>query len=303
MARRELILRPPSLSERRRALKIFAEMLNEKPKEIEWQQFFDDNPFVLTETLPLKFDAIFSQVPLLAGTPDYLFYRKTSSGITGDFGVVELKRPDQSIVGTYSSKIITPSRHVRAAQQQVTQYLESVSAGRFINSEDFFIAGNRRHAFIIIGTASEVTLKCHDEVLRGQFKNLMPAGFHLYTYDEIFALFRASVVPNLQVLFASPYSTTIERVAGEFEAKRDLGARASAQVVHTAGLFHSKIDIYREGHTEKANAKEFIDVILLHIQRGEKFVVEAEGHDSAAALSAIDKLIDTGTGFGLTTSY
>jgi hypothetical protein len=155
---------------------------------------------------------------LIAGKPDYVFWR--GNNLRGDVGVIELKRSGQPIIGSYSSQIIYPSSHVSIARQQTSQYLESIQRGEFLNKDDFFIAGNRRHAFIIIGNSLEIIKKCQTEVKKHQFKQLLPPGFHLYTYSEVFDLFVASSGPRIQILIAeNPIIAegTVERICNYCE--------------------------------------------------------------------------------------
>jgi hypothetical protein len=104
-------------------------MLSGQTKELEWQRFFEAHPFVLTETLPLVGYGLSCQVPLLSGVPDFVFYRHGSdAGLIGDYGVIEIKRPDQAVVGSYSTRILVPSRPLRTAQQEVAQHLRALGA-------------------------------------------------------------------------------------------------------------------------------------------------------------------------------
>ena len=185
---------------RRQALARFEGYLDTDPPESEWQQLFDANPFLLTDTLPLRCDCICSQVPLVSGRPDYVFWRGDSLG--GDIGVIELKRSGQPILGTYSSRFVYPSKHLSAAVQQTSAYLDNIRTGMLVDVNGMVIAGNRRHAFIIIGQSEELKLKCRTEVLRAQLRTLLPAGFDLYTYTELRDLFAATIQPRLHILVA-----------------------------------------------------------------------------------------------------
>ncbi len=206
---KNLILRSVNQKQKRNALYEFGDLLKSETKERDWQNFFDNNPFVLTESLSLKLDGLYRQVPLISGTPDYVFCRNTGNTLTGDYGVIELKRPDHSIIGAYSSKIIAPSSKLSIATQEVTQHLNAIHKGGFVKINDFFLAGNRQYAFIIIGLTSEILNKCKNEILELQFQKFLPCGFHLYTYDELFRLFSSNVQPIIQVLYANSQNRTL----------------------------------------------------------------------------------------------
>jgi hypothetical protein len=210
MSRRSL-LPPVAPSGRQRSLALtqFGDLLQSDTTERDWQRFFDENPFVLSESLPIHYDALYSQVPLLSGIPDYVFRAESGTPGLGDWGVIELKRPDDALVGVYSSKILTPSRKLVTAHQQTKQYLRAIEQGQFLNPEDFFVAGNRKHAFIIIGLSKEIRKKCHTHELQDGFRDLVPMGFHVFTYDELCERFAERVGPPLVVLMARPERLTI----------------------------------------------------------------------------------------------
>jgi phosphocarrier protein HPr len=277
---------------RQRALEEFNDLLKEGTKEYDWQIFFDANPFVLTETLPIQLTGLFRQVPLISGIPDYVFYRKTSSPMTGDYGVIELKRPDQSIIGVYSSKIIFPSRNLRIAYQEATQHLEAIKRGQFLNTDDFFIAGNREHAFIIIGSTKEIIQKCRDEIHRQQLKAMIPKGFHLYTDDEILDLFAARVAPEIKVfLTEAPVGDSIN-VKRRFIVTNRLGlhAQPAAMLVQTNSRFKSDITIERSG--QSVDGKSILGILALAAEKGAELTITARGPDATKVMEQIALLFE-----------
>ncbi|MBN2208394.1 MAG: DUF4263 domain-containing protein [Candidatus Coatesbacteria bacterium] len=183
----------------------FADLLHSDTTERDWQSFFDANPFVLADTLPVHFDALYKHVPLLTGVPDYVFNTMSGTPGLGDWGVIELKRPDDAIIGTYTSRVLLPSRKLAAAHQQIKQYLYAIEQGQFLQPGDAFAVGNRRHAFIIMGLSSEIRKKCNKDHLREAFCHLLPMGFHLFTYDEVCDVFSARVGRPVVVLVAQPH--------------------------------------------------------------------------------------------------
>lgn len=291
MTARRHPIEPVSIEKRRRALSGFRDLLESQTKECDWQNFFNENPFIFSDTLSIKLDGLYSQVPLVSGVPDYVFVRNTRPNYSGDYGVIELKRPSQSILGTYSSKIIVPSTSLRVAQQQASQYLDSIHRGQFLNSDDFFVAGNRKHAFIILGQSSEVTQKCQSELHRLQFQNMLPTGFHLYTYDELLELFAATVPPTIQVLFVAPASIEPQQVTKVFRVtwRGGLHARPSVHMYITASHFIS--DIFIERGDRRVNAKSVMQIMMLAAAPNTDIAVTAVGVDARAAVEAIGQLI------------
>ncbi len=257
-----IITIPPSKQQRVLARSQFADLLNSETTEHDWQRFFNENPFVFAESLPIHYDALYKHVPLLAGTPDYVFNTKSRTPGVGSWGVIELKRPDDAIIGSYSSKILMPSRKLVAAHQQTKQYLRAIEQGLFCNPHDFFVAGNRKHAFIIIGLSTEIRKKCNSEELRTTFRDFLPMGVHIFTYDEMCETFSERVGCPIVVLVARPQKVSVLMVS-EDEAG---GVRSSLtctfseiagwEVINTR---HGKeiIPAYRA-------AKLGVDVIVLH---------------------------------------
>ncbi len=68
-----------------------------------------------------------------------------------------------------------------------------------------------------------------------------------------------------------------------------LHARASVKLTQTAGMFSCEVWLCRNG--KRVNAKSIMGVMMLAAARGSKVVVEAEGPDEAAAMTALSQLI------------
>jgi phosphocarrier protein HPr len=71
--------------------------------------------------------------------------------------------------------------------------------------------------------------------------------------------------------------------------KLGLHARAAAKLTHLASGFRSEIWISRSGR--RVNAKSIMGVMMLAAGQGSMVVLEADGADAEAALTAITKLI------------
>jgi phosphocarrier protein len=81
-------------------------------------------------------------------------------------------------------------------------------------------------------------------------------------------------------------------IAKDVEIKNKLGlhARAAAKLVHTAARFKSSIKI-KKGD-EEVDAKSILGILLLAAGKGSIITLRAEGEDEAAAVQAIEQLID-----------
>jgi phosphocarrier protein HPr len=76
----------------------------------------------------------------------------------------------------------------------------------------------------------------------------------------------------------------------EIKNKLGLHARAAAKLVHCAARFRSDIKI-RKGD-EEVDGKSILGILLLAAGRGTIITIKANGEDEAAAVEAIQKLID-----------
>jgi len=69
-----------------------------------------------------------------------------------------------------------------------------------------------------------------------------------------------------------------------------LHARAAAQFVQTANQFRAEISVAKDGET--VNGKSIMGILMLAAPKGSQITVAAEGPDAAAALMALERLID-----------
>ena len=72
--------------------------------------------------------------------------------------------------------------------------------------------------------------------------------------------------------------------------KRGLHARAAAKIVEAAARFTSEITIIHDGQT--VNARSIMGLMMLAASMGTEVEVQAEGPDSAQAMTAIIALIE-----------
>ena len=84
------------------------------------------------------------------------------------------------------------------------------------------------------------------------------------------------------------------RIEATIEHEIGLHARPAVLFVETANHFQSDIHILHNGIT--ANGKSLLHILSLGIKNGEQITIEAEGEDEAAALAALQTLIDNNFG-------
>lgn len=68
-----------------------------------------------------------------------------------------------------------------------------------------------------------------------------------------------------------------------------LHARAAAKLVQTAGSFHSRLWLLKDG--EEVDAKSILGLLLLAAGQGSRVTLRAEGGDEAQAVDAVANLI------------
>lgn len=69
-----------------------------------------------------------------------------------------------------------------------------------------------------------------------------------------------------------------------------LHARAAAKLVHTAGVYQSKVTVEKDG--EEVDAKSILGVLLLAASQGTKVTIRCNGQDEEQAMQAVTGLIE-----------
>lgn len=72
--------------------------------------------------------------------------------------------------------------------------------------------------------------------------------------------------------------------------KLGLHARASAKLVSTAAQFESRIEL--QFGAQKSDAKSIMAMMMLAASQGSKITILADGRDEAAAVEALENLIN-----------
>lgn len=275
----------------REAIEQFDRLLRAQSTEIGFQKLFEKFPYILTETLPIRYDALYSQLRLKSGRPDFVFVRNGQTSTTGDYGVIELKRPSDSIICRYAAQI-KPSGKLVSATTQVKSYLDDLEHGQFLSKKDFFVVGNRQHAFIIIGDSSQLVEQCKNEIQRNKLHQLLPENFHLFTYDEIFSRFSLENPPTLRMLRLNKPSRSTRQASQTLVMKWYMGmhARPTCMLVQLFWLFRG--NAYVEKDNQRVNGRSILTLLPLGIQCGEKYTVTVTGPECKEVLRMVSYLND-----------
>jgi hypothetical protein len=201
---------PPDDKTRRVALERFSDLLQTRNvKESEWQALFEAYPFILSESLPVRFSGICSQLAIESGRPDFVFVGDPDqTGLEGYSGVIELKRPTDNIIRVYTDRHLTTSMKATQAISQVQHYLEELSRLQPCGMQRALTLGHNQYAFILIGTTAEIMRKCDSEVKQLQYRKLAPPGISIIAYDELFRTFQKNAAPVIVLNVMRPSYTS-----------------------------------------------------------------------------------------------
>ncbi|MFL6315077.1 MAG: Shedu anti-phage system protein SduA domain-containing protein [Terriglobales bacterium] len=192
----------PTERDLRRTRDEFRNMLEERTKETQWQNFFSDNPFVLSMSLPLRLtpqDIVPMGRPGRA-EPDFVFYSKNLEPLP-TYGVIEIKRPDSAIITVTRSNAAILSRDAETAIQQATDYSLSQQKNQLqAKQESVLILGNQAHLFVIMGMSTELGRKLSLELYKEMIEKRLPPNLRLIPYDTLLRGFEAQVPTPLHIL-------------------------------------------------------------------------------------------------------
>ena len=190
-----------SIDSFRKARATFSALLNRQTKESEWQRFFSEYPYVLSEALPVHIEP--NDIRPLAkpgkSEPDLGFYPEPNR-IPFVYGVIELKRPDTPILSKPRENIITLSNSAATALAQAKFYAKQLERQLMHHKYRMLSVGNELHVFLILGMSDEIATKVTSQILSEQFNHLLPAGFRLLPFDTLFRAFESRIPPRIHFL-------------------------------------------------------------------------------------------------------
>ncbi len=253
----------------REARDCFADMLRAETKERDWQSFFSEHPYVLSESLPLKI-APEDICPL--GRPgrseaDFVFYPKTPQ-LPYVYGVIELKRPSSAILAVPRKTIVTLSRDAEAAVAQARQYSKQLAAKCVDRRYRMLSIGDELHAFVIMGLAAEIAQKITNDILSDGFARLLPPGFRLIPYDTLYSMFESHVPRQVHMLMPVVVEPPLKYEVDEDEKPRR--PRETQDEFASGGLYAKGSERYRrygigslDRHFSRTEALALLDRILI----------------------------------------
>jgi hypothetical protein len=188
----------------KKARGIFADLLNKRTRETDWQKFFSEYPYVLSEALPvcLNPNDIRPRARPGKSEADLVFYPE-SDRIPYVYGVIELKRPDTPILSKPRENIIKLSGSAATALAQAKLYAEQLRTELMHHQYRMLSLGNELHVFLILGMSDEIAKKLTSQILIEQYDHLLPAGFRLLPFDTLLRAFDSKVPPRVHFLVPS----------------------------------------------------------------------------------------------------
>jgi len=249
----------PTPRQLRAARDEFRRLLQARAKEPAWQRFFAANPYVLTTALPLRV-APRDIVPLGRpgrSEPDFVFYPHEPRSHPC-YGVIELKRPDSSILTVPRRDIITLSRDVATALAQAQAYASQLRRNLTGIYGTHFFFGNPSQLFLIMGVSDDLVTRVPNQIDESALDGLLPKDCRLIPYDTLLQMFEEAVPPSIVVLWPQasallndrPLEKTIvkelfDAMPSAFNASRAQGLNAIIQydiTGHGGGHWHVIID-------------------------------------------------------------
>lgn len=184
----------------REAVDRFDALLRCSAKEADFQRLFAECPYILSRTLPLRLEP--SDIHPLGrpgrSEPDFVIYPKPGS-LAGDYGIIEIKRPDSAILTRPRKGVVMLSRDAQTAVSQSSVYQQQLAAPTAMG-EALLMLGSRSHIFIIMGLSSEIANKLGTDLYSRQVVGLLPSDCRLIPYDSLFTAFNATVPPRMLML-------------------------------------------------------------------------------------------------------
>lgn len=207
---KQLSMNPHTVSDLLAARDLFRDLLSRYTTEREWQRFFTDHPYVLSLSLPVRLEPA-DLVPLGRpgrAEPDFVFYPCHIRPIPY-YGIIELKRPDSSIVSAPRSNTVILTRDAETAIQQANTYARDATSFVPIDvRERPLFLGNNAYLFVIMGMSEELATKLGHDLYRETIERRLPENLQLLPYDSLLHRFESHIPLKLYFLVTSTSENT-----------------------------------------------------------------------------------------------
>src|SRR4051812_17734462 len=153
-------MQPPTLQQLNEARARLRSLLATSASESEFQALFSACPYVLSQSLPLRLSPSDYQPLARPGKsdPDFIFYPR-APGPVHSFGVIELKRPDTTLLTVPRRNVVLLSRDAATAVAQAQRYCRELEARLATWLTSNMIIGSNSYTFVIAGMSDELVRK------------------------------------------------------------------------------------------------------------------------------------------------
>lgn len=195
--------RPPESKDLRNAREQFASLLQRSAVESDFQALFSRCPYVLSRALPLRLHPVDFHPLARPGRsdPDFIFYPRSEKPIWS-FGVIELKRPDTTLLTIPRKNVALLSRDAATAIAQAQQYCRTLRSDLSQRLTSNLIIGATDYIFVIAGLSDELAKKLTPSMLQETLDGLLPPRCQIIPYDELLRRFESTLPPR--VIFCAP---------------------------------------------------------------------------------------------------
>lgn len=192
----------PSARELSGAREEFRHLLDVQTRELDWQTFFSEHPYVLSMSLPLSIEPA-DIVPLGRPgrtEPDFIFYPRHTIPVPY-YGVIELKKPSSQILTTTRKNVAILSRDAETAVQQAICYSDGIAEYAPILAEaPTVFLGNRAHMFVVMGMSQEISERLAADVYREMITKRLPPNLQVLPFDTLLARFESKLPSEIYIL-------------------------------------------------------------------------------------------------------
>lgn len=253
------MLQPPTLQQLHEARERFRELLAASAPESEFQALFAGCPYVLSESLPLRLNPADYQPLARPGKsePDFIFYPRAPQRVHS-FGVIELKRPDTTLLTVPRKDVVLLSRDAATAVAQGQQYCRALEAELATWLTSNVIIGSNAYAFIIAGMSDELVRKLGSGAILKQVQELLPAGAQIIPYDELLRRFESTLPPKLLYFLPiqRPSVGALERIVAQAQEQHMQRAQINDENMDFWGTIE---DRWRAGAYIGTSARRIIE--------------------------------------------
>lgn len=190
-----------SQRELREARDRLEDLIERQAEERSFQELFSQCPYIISEALPVRV-APTDIVPMARpgkSEPDFIFFPKSRDSF-GEFGVIEIKRPDSTIATVTRKNIVTLSRDAETAISQCQYFLHNLDPTVLAKPKESLMLGMKGNIFVIMGLSEQLYQIFLDDLMRQQLERRIPDNCRLLPYDIVLENFKKSIPRRVRFL-------------------------------------------------------------------------------------------------------